>query len=161
MTSVSSAAAAISRDQVISVLNQVLAGISGLSGVHCCGETDWSILFSTEADIVNVNAYDHAESLAECEEYVNAFLQRGGTIAWGIVPAAPQAATETVESLLARLNDTMNLLAERGISKEDMLKTGLIMPTCGTGSLSPELAERVFYLTAGVSSAMQHRYIQD
>ena len=80
LTSFSSAAAAISREQVISLLNQVLAGISGLSGIHCCGETDWSILFSTEADIVNINAYDHAGSLAECGEYVHAFLQRGGII---------------------------------------------------------------------------------
>ena len=160
MSSFSSAVAAISRDQVISLLNQVLAGITGLSGIHCCGETDWSILLSTTADIVNVNAYEHADSVADCAEYAQAYLARGGIIAWGIVPATQQAATETVESLLSRLDDAMDLLGEHGVSKDALLKTGLITPTCGVGSLSPELAERVFYLTAGVSSAMQNRYAQ-
>jgi len=159
MNSFGSAFVAISREQVISLLEEVFAGISGLKGVHCCGNTDWSILLSTSVDILNMDAYGYAESLALYPAEVKAFLERGGIIAWGIVPAGPQAATETVESLVARLNDAMDLLTAKGVPREALLRAGMITPSDGTGTLSPELAERVLYLTAGVSFAMRRRYI--
>ncbi len=159
MSSFGSAFVAISREQVISLLEQVFAGISGLKGVHCCGNTDWSILLSTSVDILNVDAYGYAQSLALYAEDVKAFLERGGIIAWGIVPAGPQAATETVESLVARLNDAMDLLIAKGVPREALLRAGMITPSDGMATLSPDLAERVLYLTAGVSFAMRRRYI--
>jgi len=159
MSTFGSAFVALSREQVIDLLEEVFAGISGLKGVHCCGNTDWSILLSTSVDILSLDAYEYAEALALYPDQVQAYLDRGGVIAWGIVPTGPQAATETVESLVARLNDAINLLVEKGVPRDALLRAGLVTPSCGTGPLSPELAERVFYLTAGVSSAMQRRYI--
>jgi hypothetical protein len=157
MGSFGSAVAAISREEVISLLDEVLSGISGLSGIQSDTDTDWSLLLSTSADIVGVNAYDHADSLATSAEEVQFFLDRGGILAWGIVPATEDAATETVESLIARLDEAMDRLVQEGVSKDALHKTGLIAPTTGAGSLTPELTERVFYLTAGVSAAIRRR----
>ncbi|NLS75763.1 MAG: methionine synthase [Chloroflexi bacterium] len=150
--------AAISRDQVVTLLEEVLAGITGLKGIHCCGDADWSILLSTSVDILSLDAYSHAASLANYAQEVDAFLKRGGILAWGIVPAGDRAAAETVETLLARLEAAMSLLEEKGVPKEAMVKRGMITPSCGAGALSVELAEQVFALTAGVSSAMRSRY---
>ena len=40
-----------------------------------------------------------------------------------------------------------------------MVAAGLVMPSCGTGSLDPNTAERVHELTAQVSAEMRSRYV--
>lgn len=153
-----SAFVSLGREQVLSMLDEVLAGIEGLTGVHCCGNTDWSVLLSTTVDILNVDAYAYAESLALFPEEVGAFLERGGIIAWGIVPASAQALEETVDSLSERFVQAVGLLVSKGLHRDDILASALIMPSCGCGSLTMEAAERVLELTGRLSTALQERY---
>lgn len=158
MSSYGSALVSLNEGQVISLLEEVFAGIQGLKGIHCCGNTDWSLLLSTSADILNVDAYAYAEALALYPDELAAFLARGGIIAWGIVPASEQAQEETVESLLDRFHQALGLLTAKGLDQDDLLSSALIMPSCGCGSLSIETAERVLELTAEVAQALQARY---
>ncbi len=158
MSSFGSAYVALTREQVITLLEEVLGGIQGLKGVHCCGNTDWGLLLGTSIDILNLDAYEYAENLALYPDEVRAFLNRGGIIAWGIVPASPAVKDETVESLVERLLGAMNLLVAKGIPLDDLLQAALITPACGLGTLTEEQAERALGLTAGVSAAMRARY---
>ena len=89
---------------------------------------------------------------------MGAFLERGGGIAWGIVPASDQALEETVESLVDRFDDALGLLTAKGLHQDDLLASALIMPSCGCGSLALETAEHVFELTGEVAKALQERY---
>ena len=99
MASFGSAFFALSREKVISLLEEVFGGISGLKGVHCCGNTDWSVLLDTSADILSFDAYNYAQSLSLYPAEVKKFLDRKGTIAWGIVPNQEESlAKETVAS---------------------------------------------------------------
>ena len=139
-------------------MEEVFAGIEGLKGMHCCGNTDWSLLLSTSVDILNLDAYEYAEALALYPDEVGAFLERGGIIAWGIVPASDQALEETVDSLVERFHEALGLLAAKGLHMDDLLASALIMPSCGCGSLSVETAERVLELTGEVAKALQERY---
>jgi hypothetical protein len=159
MSSFGSGFVSLSRDQVLTLLDEVFGGIEGLKGVHCCGNTDWSILMSTCVDILNLDAYQYARSLSLYPEAVAAFLDRGGIIAWGIVPAGPAAMDETVDSLIQRLHGAMDLLVQKGLSLDKFLAAGLVTPSCGTGSLDPEVAERALALTADVSAQMRARYV--
>jgi methionine synthase II (cobalamin-independent) len=158
MSSFGSAFVSLSRGQVVALMEEVFAGIEGLRGVHCCGNTDWSLLLSTTVDILSLDAYSYAEELALYHEEVGAFLERGGSIAWGIVPASDQALEETVESLVERFHAALHLLTEKGLHRDDLLQSALIMPSCGCGSLPVETAERVLDLTGQVSKALQARY---
>jgi methionine synthase II (cobalamin-independent) len=158
MSSYGSAYVSLSRTQVEGLLGEVFAGIEGLKGVHCCGNTDWSLLLSTEADILSLDAYEYSESLALYPEEIGAFLERGGIIAWGIVPASDQALGETVDSLVARFSKALDLLTAKGLHKDDLLASAFITPSCGCGSLKVETAERVLDLTGKVSAALQERY---
>jgi len=159
MSSFGSAFVSLSRHQVITLLEEVFAGIRGLKGVHCCGNTDWSVLLDTSVDILSLDAYQYAESLALYPDAVAAFLDRGGIIAWGIVPASPDVEGETTESLLERLHRAMDLLVKKGISQDKLLAAGLVTPSCGTGSLDRHTAERILELTAAVSAQMRARYV--
>jgi hypothetical protein len=158
MSSYGSAFVSLNEGQVISLLEEVFAGIEGLKGVHCCGNTDWSLLLSTSMDILSVDAYDYAEALALYPDAVASFLERGGTIAWGIVPASDQVWEETVESLLERFHHALSLLTCKGLAQDDLLASALVMPSCGCGSLSMETTERVLELTSEVAQALQARY---
>ncbi len=161
MSAFGSAFVAVSREQVITLLEEVFAGIRGLKGVHCCGNTDWGILLETSADILNLDAYEYAGSLALYPEAIRAFLRRGGVIAWGISPNQDHLiAQETVASLTGRLETALDLLVQKGIPKDDLLAAMMITPSCGLGGMSVAAAERVLALTAGVAAEMQRRYGQ-
>lgn len=153
-----SAFVSLSREQVVRHLQEVLAGITGLKGVHCCGNTDWSILLETPIDVLSLDAYEYAFSLALYPQEVAAFLERGGIIAWGIVPAGDAVEGETAERLVARLQQAIASLTEKGVPEEAILKASLISPSCGVGSLPQAQAERVFELTAQVSAIMRRCY---
>ncbi|MEW6232346.1 MAG: methionine synthase [Chloroflexota bacterium] len=155
-----SAFISLSREQVVSYLGEVFGAIQGLKGVHCCGNTDWSILASTAVDVINFDAYSYAESLALYPEDVRAFLARGGAIAWGIVPADNEQAVwrESVESLMGRLQAAMNLLIKKGVHQDDILAACLVTSSCGLRGLSPAAAERALSLVAGVAKALRERY---
>jgi hypothetical protein len=159
MSSFGSGFISLSRDQVVTLLEEVFAGINGLKGVHCCGNTDWSVLLETSAEILNLDAYDYAESLSLYPDAVAAFLERGGIIAWGIVPSSPAVEGETADSLVERLHGAMDLLVRKGVALDKLLPAGLVTPSCGTGSLDPQTAERVLELTAAVAAQMRARYV--
>ncbi len=160
MASFGSAFVSLEREQVIASLEEVFAGITGLKAIHCCGNTDWSLLLSTSIDILSLDAYEYAEALLLYPQEVGAFLERGGMVAWGIIPAGPQAEYETVESLVRRLESILDRFVAKGVPRERLLRAGLVSPSCGVGSLAPDLAEKVFSLTAGVSAEMRRRYVQ-
>ena len=161
MSSFGSAFVSLNRDQVLTLMEEVFAGIEGLKGVHCCGNTDWSLLLSTSVDILDLDAFEYAESLSLYPEQVADFLARGGIIAWGIVPASDQVHEETVDSLVERFEQALGLLINKGLHRDDLLAAALIMPSCGCGSLSIETAERVFQLTGELSRVLQQQYVQE
>ncbi|MFH1539799.1 MAG: hypothetical protein ABIH66_12670 [bacterium] len=145
-------------DDVVNNLNEVIAGIhaeGAAAGIHCCGNTDWALLAGTKADIINFDAYEYAESLSLYAGEVAAFLERGGVLAWGIVPSSEEVGGEDADSLIAALREAMGLLVKKGIRESRLMEACLITPSCGAGSLEPELAERMLRLTAEVSGILR------
>jgi hypothetical protein len=159
LSSLGSAYVALPRDQVLTLLGEVLGGISGLKAIHCCGNTDWSVVLETGIDILSFDAYNYGESLSLYPSEVRSFLDRGGVIAWGIVPNdEPSLARETEVSLLDRLDQLMDLMAGKGVSRDLIRSRTLITPSCGLGSISAAGAARALELTARVSAGFRRRY---
>jgi methionine synthase II (cobalamin-independent) len=158
MSSFGSAYISLDREQVIALIDEVLAGIEGWKGVHCCGNTDWSVLLATSVDILNLDAYEYAESLSLYPDEVGSFLGRGGLIAWGIVPADDRALEETADGLVERFERALGLLTAKGLHRDDLLAAALICPSCGCGTLKVETAERVLRLAGEVAQALRERY---
>jgi methionine synthase II (cobalamin-independent) len=160
MTAFGSVGMQLTREQVISLLNETLAGVKGLKGVHCCGNTDWSILLSTPVDIINFDAYNYASSLAIYPREVKKLIERGGAVAWGIVPTdAPSILKESVASLKDRLEETMSPFTRHGIPFRTLVEQGLLMPACGLPSVEEAVAERALQLTVELSQWVRRRYL--
>jgi methionine synthase II (cobalamin-independent) len=161
MSSYGSAFFAVSKEKVVSLIKEVAAGISGLKGIHCCGNTDWSILLGTGVDIINFDAYNYAASLALYPAEVRGFLAGSGTIAWGIVPTFEEPlASETVASLKDRLEAAMApFTRDSGISFRQLVRQSLLTPSCGLATLRrADAAERALELLSGLSDVMRRRY---
>jgi hypothetical protein len=158
MASFGSSFISLSRSQVIELIEEIIDPLQGLAGIHCCGNTDWSILLNTSIDILSLDAYDYAETLTQYAGDVTHFLQRGGILAWGIVPAGVAAETESVGSLVERLHMALEGLIAAGVSRDAILAAGLITPSCALGSLTVPLAERILDMTRDVSIEMQGLY---
>ena len=161
MMSFGSAFFSLSRERVISLLEEVFGGISGLKGVHCCGNTDWSVLLDTSADILSFDAYNYAQSLSLYPTGIKKFLDRKGTIAWGIVPNDEESlAKESVASLKDRLEEAMAPFTRKGIRFKQLIKQGLLTPSCGLAPLAAEESSaRALELLVELSARIRKRYV--
>lgn len=147
----------LSREQVVTAMNEVCAGISGLKGCHCCGNTDWSLLTATAVDIISFDTYNYAASLSLYPEEIRGFLKRGGAIAWGIVPTDDAAlAKETAASLKDRLEEAMAPFTRGGIPYARLKAHALLTPSCGLATLrNEETAANALEILAEVSRLMR------
>lgn len=157
----SSTYVSVKREDVVAMLNEVIEAVhtdGAIAGIHCCGNTEWSILIDAGVDIVNFDAFEFGETIAMYADSVKEHLARGGMLAWGVVPTSKAIREQTVESLEAQLEKVMDNLASKGIEKQTILEQAFITPSCGTGSMETEDAERVFKLLNELSERMQKKY---
>lgn len=148
----------VTREMVLGDLNAIFAAVhaaDGIVGVHSCDAIDWSVLYESDLEIVNLDVYQFGESLLPYVKEMKTYLDRGGVMAWGIVPTFDKAFEEDTDSLLQRLEDLWAELGKRGVDRETLLRQTVITPACGTGLLEPALAERIYQLTREVSEKVK------
>jgi methionine synthase II (cobalamin-independent) len=152
--------AAVSKDNVVRWINEVLEGVTSVKALHCCGNTDWPMVLSTNIDVLSFDAYSYGYTISLFPDDIASFLERGGAIAWGIVPNDEEGLKkETPASLVERLEREMFNLSSRGISPDLILRASLITPQCGLGPLNDEsLAEDALHLLVNTSKVMRTRH---
>jgi len=158
----SSTYVSVSRDDVVAKLNEVVEAVhaeGAIAGVHCCGNTEWSILMDAGVDLVNFDAFDFADTIGLYPQAVKAHLESGKGLAWGVVPTnSAKIQSQIVESLVAKFDEGVdNLSKVAGISKDLILQQAMITPSCGTGSLPVPDAEMVFKFLGETSNAIRAR----
>lgn len=152
MAAFGSAFVSLSRQHVTGMLDEVFTAIhreGGLASVHCCANTDWSVLLSTKVDVLNLDAFGYIENLALYPHELRTFIDRGGAFSWGIVPNNEEIMNTTPRELVVRLRKGINLIVQkahqRGVSIEpcEFNTRSMIAPSCGLGSTSVKVAEKV------------------
>jgi len=63
-----------------------------------------------------------------------------------------------VDSLIDRFHAALGLMTDKGLHRDDLLASALIMPSCGCGSLELETAQQVIETTRDLSQALRERY---
>ena len=154
LSSFGSAFSGLNREDVVHSLNECFEAVKGLKGIHCCGNTDWSVLLSTNLDILSFDAYGYLETLSLYPKELKAFLERGGILAWGVVPTSEAIIKEEAKSLVKRFKEGVETFSKKGID-QTLLQRAILTPSCGTASLPVPLAEKVCQLTAEVSKRLR------
>jgi hypothetical protein len=164
LASFGSAYISLSREQVVTMLDEVFDAIhaeGGLAGVHCCGNTDWSVLLATSVDILNLDAWGYVESLALYPAELRAFLDRGGLVAWGIVPNNDEIFGVSADSIAGRLRAGIDVIIDRArtggidIGSRELVERSILTPRCGLGPTTVEIAERALETLARTAKAVQ------
>jgi hypothetical protein len=150
LTGFGSAYLPISKDEVTEILTQTLEEARGAAagpvtlGIHCCGNTDWSLLLNAPIDILSFDSHGYFESLRLYDRALAHYLARGGWLAWGLVPTNEDFQHETPDKLWQRFQAQVTELAEDvhwGV--KEILAQSLLTPACGTGYMSQDDGRRV------------------
>ncbi len=142
LTGIGSAYSTLSRNDVIDTYTELKELLKGkcLVGMHCCGNTDWSMLTdSCGIDIINFDAFNFQERFVLYAENLKNFLKKGGIICWGIVPTQEPASPDP-QSLAQKIKSGLDVLVKKGIDRHLLLERLLISPACGLGTLEEQKA---------------------
>jgi len=153
----------ISKDEVVDMIKEVSDLIKqngAISAIHCCGKCDWSIPIQADVDIINLDGYFFAQNLSTFSKEVKTFLQKGGKIAWGIIPTLDKDALEKADltKMISKFEQAIGFLEQKGLNKDLLINNTLITPSCGAGSLTVELAQKAMNLTNELSKELKEKY---
>jgi len=147
------------RKDVIAAINEGFQCLNCTTWIHCCANIDWSLLIDTCVDVINFDAYQHAESVSLYAKELKLFLERGGMLGWGIVPVIKDVLrNENVQSLVQKLEEGMGRLVKKGIDEEMLVSASWILPSCETVMLTPDESDHVFRLCKAISDTMRSKY---
>ena len=156
LSSFGSAYSPINRGEVIKGLVEITAEIKNSQdifvGVHCCGNTDWSIFTEIKTiDIISFDAFSFLDKLLIYAQDLERFLKQKRALCWGIVPTQEFSGDETVNLLIEKINAGIKALTKKGIDRKLLLENFMLSPTCGLGTLDIDKSESIFKLLSEVS----------
>ncbi len=113
-------------------LDRFLAQIERPRGIHLCGNPDWEFLLNRDLDILSMDIYTNGEVFRCYGQAIKRFLDRGGVLAWGIIPTCfENFEQENPEHLVQYLETLWPDLYRAGIDRDQLLSQSLLAPaTC-------------------------------
>ena len=152
LVSIGSSYVNINAETAFEKLDEVITAVKNegaIVGLHCCGNTDWGLVLKRNIDILSFDAYNFTKELVLYGNELKNFFNRGGTIAWGIVPSSEAIDKETTKGLTERLKAALSALVEKGIPKDNV--SSIITSSCGVGTLDEDRAAKIFTATSRLS----------
>jgi methionine synthase II (cobalamin-independent) len=141
-----SAFSTLQRDEVISLLKIVIDYLRENSeafiGIHCCGNTDWSMIIDAGPDIVSFDAFAYLDYFLLYPEHISRHLENGGSLAWGIVPTVDAEKPGPVKVLVEKIEHGLRTLEQQGTPLALLADRSLLTPSCGMGGLETDKAKR-------------------
>ncbi|HSL58829.1 MAG TPA: hypothetical protein VK866_13365 [Acidimicrobiales bacterium] len=147
----------VAPDHAVDLVSGALAALEpgALTGVHCCGPTDWNLVLSAGPALVSAPLYGGlllaAGSLAR-------YLDDGGRIAWGVVPTdGPVGAS--AGRLFRQMSTAWCDLVRAGCDPVALRTQSLVTPACGLATHGITQAERVYGLTHQVAARLHDQAV--
>ncbi|MBV9952168.1 MAG: hypothetical protein JO291_09475 [Acidimicrobiia bacterium] len=140
-------------DQVIDLVSGALASIEAdaITGIHCCGETDWRIPLQAGPQILSLPA---TTEIAPYTGALASFVERGGWLAWGAVPTdGPRSGT--IGRLWRTVASRWCELVQAGCDPVRLRHHTLLTPECGLALHTPDQAARIFDLVHQLADRLQ------
>ena len=139
----------------INIIVKAVHDAGGIAGTHCCGATDWSLFAASDLDILNFDAWNYFDNIAVYSPEIRQFLEKGGMLAFGIVPTDQGIVEATADRVSEKFRAQLRTLIGKGIPKDLLRERVMLTPSCGCGSLSVGNSEKVFDLLEGQLKTVQ------
>jgi len=129
--SLGSSVVPLDKESVRSGWHDIASLVKGGLGIHCCSNTDWGFIMGLDPSVISLDAYATAKEFLLYSDAIRGYMERGGVVAWGIVPAEYKLfAAETVDSLYEKYCSIRTQLT-RQVPAELFDAQSLITPSCG------------------------------
>ncbi len=135
--------------------------VDGPRGIHLCGNPDWDFLLGLDIDILSLDIYTNAEIFVSCTDSITRFLDRGGTLVWGVVPTGYEAfAKESLDFLAMKLEGIWRHLGKKGVDLEYLLAKSMLSPAtcCLVNPDKGQTVEKSFALVNRLSRQLREKY---
>lgn len=130
-------------------------------GIHLCGNPDWDFLLSLDLDVLSLDVFSNGEVFTSYISSIQKFLDRGGTLVWGIVPTETEPFNqEGLDSLKARFIDLWDHLGMKGIDLELLLSRSMLSPAtcCLINGDGDKTVEEAFEVTKKLALLLRENY---
>ena len=144
-------------------LETFFAGIERPRGIHLCGNPDWDFMLSLDLDILSLDVFTNALVFGAYAGAVKRFLERGGVIVWGIVPANVEPfEAESINSLKGKLEEVWDTLYNHGVDREMLIAQGLLSPAtcCLVNPDGAETVDKAFNVVRQLSKVLRDEYVK-
>jgi hypothetical protein len=131
-------------------------------GIHLCGNPDWDFLLNQDLDILSLDVYTNKQVFPTYVKSIKRFLDRGGILAWGIVPTNFEPfESENLASLAEQLESVWSQLAGKGIDMDQMLSQSLISPAtcCLVNPDKEKTVEKGFAMVKKLSEQLRKKWL--
>lgn len=141
-------------EPAIDLLSGALAAIEpAISGVHCCGSTEWSLAVQAGASVLSMPL---GPGVLDDASLLSTFLDEGGWIAWGAVPVTGPVGTDP-DPLWRRLTGLWCDLTRAGCDPLELRKHSLVTPACGLEGHGASQAELAMDLCAALAGRIHEQ----
>jgi hypothetical protein len=131
LASLGSSVVPVDKETVRAGWEDIAALVEGGLGIHCCSNTDWEFVLGLNPSVVSIDAYATAKEFLLYADSIVSYMEQGGVVAWGIVPAEYKIfAAENLDTLyqkyLAIRTRLCSCMPEHLFDAQS-----LITPSCG------------------------------
>lgn len=135
----------LAADEVIDLLSGALASAEGraVTGVHCCGATDWRVVLQAGPDLLSLPV---GADVSGSVGALSTFLERGGWVAWGAVVTDGPLGEHPSRSW-RQLSAQWCELVQQGCDPVLLRRQALVTPVCGLALHDEAQADHVFAIT--------------
>jgi len=140
-------------------IDETFSGMRGCKAIFAGGAVQWSEVLETTVDMIIADVHDYGPALVAAGAALPPFLERGGVVGLGLVPADEELlGCTTAQMLLDRAETLLRELEQAGVGADLLLRQSVVS-TAGSLSRVPiAAAERALQLVSEVSKLLRERY---
>ena len=145
----------IQTDSVRSGWEDIASLLDGSLGIHCCSNTDWKFILSLKPAFLSFDAFTCAKEFLLYMDFIVDFMEKGGVIAWGIVPADYSVFSgQSYEGLITHYQEIRRKVTEH-INPLIFDAQSMITPTCGIRFSDEQGSRRIMECAGRISREMR------
>jgi hypothetical protein len=114
-----------------------------------------------DLDILSLDVYANGEVFASYAKSIRNFLDKGGILAWGIVPTNFEPfEKENLDSLETQLESNWSVLDKKGIDREFLISRSLLAPAtcCLVNPDREKIVEKAYAMIKALSKRLRDKY---
>ena len=139
------------------MFHEYAAELDAVTGIHCCGRTNWDFLFGTGVDIISFDAAKDADHFFKNASGIRKHFENGRSIAWGLVPSTSVGYELDCKAVAETLIERIKKIAFPPLSLRHILLHSLVSTSCGTMGLSLEENRKAHEWVRTISSILSQQ----